>query len=80
MFRGRVEEYRLHTPFASFPLHSPPPPLLHRVTSDLNWALPSTSNSATQSKATQIYDEQIQKHWRLGKACPETGYEGAGVE
>ena len=35
MFRGRVEEYWLPTPFASFPFTYPP--VRHRVPSHFNW-------------------------------------------
>jgi len=37
MFRGSVQEYWLHTPFACFPFTSPP--VRHRVPSRFNWAL-----------------------------------------
>jgi len=38
MFRGSVKEYRLPTPFASFPFTSPP--VRHSVPSHFNWTLP----------------------------------------
>lgn len=37
MFRGRVAEYRLPTPFACFPFTSPP--VCRRVPPDFNWSL-----------------------------------------
>jgi len=38
MFRGKVQEYWLPTPFACFPFTSPP--VRHHVPSDFNWTLP----------------------------------------
>ena len=38
MFWGRVKDYWLPTPLACFPFTSPP--VLHRVPSHFNWALP----------------------------------------
>ena len=47
MFRGRVEEYWLPTPFACFPFTSPP--VRHRVPSDCNWTLPLLKLYRTRS-------------------------------
>ena len=57
IFRGRVEGYWLHTPFAIFPLTSPP--VRHREPSHFNWSLLTFSHYFSAYSPTYKQRRQV---------------------
>ena len=75
MFWGRVKDYWLPTPLASFPFTSPP--MRHRVPSGFNWAL--LAYQATWSHNTDNHNINTHCHTNLKPSAPEVSNFFPGV-
>ena len=67
MFRGRVQDYWLPTPFASFPFTSPP--VRHRVPSLFNWTV-----TLNQCRLDRHVTKNEKNHWLLGLPAYQKNY------